>query len=58
MKRRTFLQSLSAVFLPRIGRPAQPSDPPAYIDSDGRTPAQLISLHDGDTQAGGVTYQP
>jgi hypothetical protein len=59
VKRRTFLQSLSALFLPRIRVPAQPpGDPPTYTDSDGRTPAELASLHDGDTAQGGVTYQP
>jgi hypothetical protein len=58
MRRRTFLQSLSAAFLPLIVRPTQQGDPPAYTDSDGRTPAQLAALHDEIRAAGGVVYQP
>lgn len=60
MRRRTFLQALSTVFLPLVVRPGsqQQTEPPDYTDSDSNTPATLTSLHDANTTSGGVTYQP
>jgi hypothetical protein len=54
MKRRTFLQSLAALLVPKPARqtPAQP----AYSDSAGRSAAELASLHDGKRASGGVRY--
>lgn len=60
MKRRIFLQLLAgAIGAPLLPKPAQQSDPPtvpAYTDSDANTAAALASLHDGESTAGGVTY--
>lgn len=61
MQRRSFLQALaSAVFLPLVRTPAAQDEPPpvtpTYTDSDNNTPATLASLHDGQTQQGGISY--
>lgn len=60
MQRRTFLQSLlgaiAAPLLPKHAQQDRPPTAPAYTDSDNNDPATLVSLHDGQTTAGGVTY--
>ncbi len=61
MRRRSFLKALFApliVTLPRPQQaPAKQQTAPIYSDSSGRTSAELASLHDGNTQSGGIEYQ-
>lgn len=58
MRRRTFLQSLGALFglaaVPRVQTPAEQGL--VYSDSEGTDPAILVVLSDGITTSGGIVY--
>lgn len=59
MKRRTFLQSLSFLFLPFVQTPPVPQsayDGLVYTDSNGSTTATLAALGDRITNSSGVKY--